>query len=154
MPDDREDLAEAMLVASRALVGIAVRGVEAAGSDLTLAQHRVLLLLDEHGELSVNDIAGLLGVNQSNASRHATRLTELRLVTRKQAPHDARAVALRLTSRGRDQVRAVREARLDEIRSVLSRMELADVDRVVAALRRFSDAAAVPVSADPVAVVH
>jgi DNA-binding MarR family transcriptional regulator len=151
MPDDREDLAAAMLVATRALVGIAVRGVEAAGTDLTLAQHRVLVLLEEHGELSVSDIAGL---NQSNASRHTTRLTELGLVGREQAPHDARAVALRLTERGHDRVRAVREARLAEIRSVLSRMEVADVDRVVAALRAFAEAAAVPVSVDTTAVVH
>jgi DNA-binding MarR family transcriptional regulator len=154
VPDDRDDLAEAMLVASRALVGIAVRGVEAAGSDLTLAQHRVLVLLEQHGELSVNEIAGLLGVNQSNASRHTSRLTELGLVTRERAQHDARAVALRLTTAGRGQVRAVREARLREIRSVLSRLELADARRVTAALRAFADAAGVPVAHDLAEVVH
>jgi DNA-binding MarR family transcriptional regulator len=154
MPDEREDLAEAMLAASRALVGIAVRGVEAVASDVTLTQHRVLLLLDEHGELSVNEIAGLLGVNQSNASRHATRLDELGLVTRKKAPHDARALALRLTPRGRQQVAAVRDARLDEIRSVLSRLDIADAQRVAVAMRAFAEVAGASVVHDVSAVVH
>jgi DNA-binding MarR family transcriptional regulator len=154
MPDEQDDLADAMLAASRALVGIAVRGIEAAGSDLTVAQHRVLLLLEQHGELSVNDIADLLGVNQSNASRHASRLAKLGLVTRKRAPHDARAVALRLNTAGREQIRAVREARLREIRSVLSRMELADAERVAAALRAFEAAAHVSVAHEVAEVVH
>ena len=154
MTDDPEDLAEAMLAASRALVAIAVRGIEAAGSELTLAQHRVLLLLEEHGELSVNDIAGLLAVNQSNASRHTSRLADLGLLAREKAPHDARAVALRLTAAGREQVLAVREARLQEIRSVVSRMEFADVERVARALRAFEEAAQVPVAHDVATVVH
>jgi DNA-binding MarR family transcriptional regulator len=154
MPDEHDELAEAMLAASRALVGIAVRGLEAVASDVTLAQHRVLLLLDEHGELSVNDIAGLLGVNQSNASRHATRLGELGLVRRQKVPHDARAVALRLTSAGREQVRAVREARLNEIRSVLSALDVADARRVAAAMRSFAEAADTSVVHDVSAVVH
>jgi DNA-binding MarR family transcriptional regulator len=94
MSAERDDLAEAMLAASRALVGIAVRGVEAAGSDLTLAQHRVLLLLEEHGELSVNEIAGLLGVNQSNASRHTSRLVGLDLVAALRAFADAAGVSV------------------------------------------------------------
>ena len=66
-----------------------MRGVETAASDLTLAQHRVLLLLEEHGQLSVNDVAHLLGVNQSNASRHTTRLTELGFVALSQVIADS-----------------------------------------------------------------
>jgi len=154
MPDEREDLAEALLAASRALVGIAIRGLGAVASDVTMAQHRVLLLLRDHDELSVNEIADLLEVNQSNASRHASRLTELGLVAREQAPHDGRAVALRLTPTGRDRVDAVREARLDEIRSVLSRMELADVRRVAEALLAFEEAADVSAAHDGGAVLH
>ena len=141
MPDEHGDLAEAMLGASRALVGIAMHGLGSVVSDVTLAQHRVLLLLDEHGELSVNAIAELLAVNQSNASRHTTRLVELGLLTRDQAPHDARAVVLRPTGVGRRRVEAVRDARLREIRAVLGRMEVSDVRRVIEALRAFEEAA-------------
>ena len=154
MPDDREDLAEALLAASRALVGIAIRGLSAVASDVTIAQHRVLLVLHDHGELSVNAIAELLAVNQSNASRHASRLTELRLVVREQAAHDGRAVALRLTPAGQARVDAVHDARLGEIRSVLSRMEVADVRRVADALRAFEEAAGVSVTHEVGAVAH
>jgi DNA-binding MarR family transcriptional regulator len=154
MPDETEDLAEALLAASRALVGIAIRGLVAVASDVTLAQHRVLLLLHDHEVMSVNDIAELLEVNQSNASRHASRLTELGLVAREQAAHDGRAVALRLTPAGRALVDAVREARLDEIRSVLSRMAVADVRRVADALAAFEEAAEVSAAHDGAAVVH
>jgi DNA-binding MarR family transcriptional regulator len=141
MADERENLAEAMLGASRALLGIAMRGVDAVASEVTLAQHRVLLLLTDHAELTVTDVARLLDVNQSNASRHAARLAELGLVIRGKVQHDARAVALRLTASGRELVEAVREARLSQIRSVLSRMDLADATRTVEALRSFASAA-------------
>ena len=154
MPDETDDLAEALLAASRALVGIAIRGLGAVASDVTLAQHRVLLLLHDRDELSVNDIAELLEVNQSNASRHAGRLTDLGLVAREQATHDGRAVALRLTPAGRARVDAVREARLNEIRSVLSRMDVTDVRRVAHALRAFEEAAGVPVAHDVGGVAH
>jgi DNA-binding MarR family transcriptional regulator len=139
--DDHDELAEALLAASRALVGIAIRGLGAVSPDVTLAQHRVLLLLDEHGELSVNEVADLLGVNQSNASRHTTRLVSLGLVARNPVPHDARAVALRITSAGRRRVDAVRLARLNEIRGVLDGMEIADARPVADALRAFEEAA-------------
>jgi DNA-binding MarR family transcriptional regulator len=154
MVDTQDDLAEALLATSRALVGIAIRGLAAVSTDVTLAQHRVLLLLDEREELSVGDVAQLLAVNQSNASRHTTRLVDLGLVTRDPAPHDARSVVLRLTPAGRARVDAVRSARVREIRSVLARMEVSDVRRVAAALRAFEAAAGVTAVDEASAVVH
>ena len=65
-----------------------------------MAQHRVLVLLDERGALSVNDLADSLGVDQSNASRHCSRLARLGLVTRSRAAHDGRAVMVGLTPAG------------------------------------------------------
>jgi DNA-binding MarR family transcriptional regulator len=154
MPDEREDLAEAMLGASRALVGIAVRGLEAVASDVTVAQHRVLLVLHEQGELSVNDIADVMGVNQSNASRHAGRLAELGLISREPAEHDARVVALSITPAGRARVEQVREARLREIRAVLTRMEVTDARRAAEALLAFTEAAGVSVAHEVAVAAH
>jgi DNA-binding MarR family transcriptional regulator len=131
-----------------------MRGLAAVSTDVTLAQHRVLLLLHEHEELSVGDVARLLVVNQSNASRHTTRLVDLGLVTRDPAPHDARSVALRLTPAGRARVAAVWSARVQEIRSVLARMEISDVRRVAAALRAFEDAAGVSPDHETAALVR
>ena len=71
---DREELVEELLTASRALVGIAIRSIAAAPVEVTVAQHRLLVLLAAHGPQSVGEIAEHLGVNPSNASRHGDRL--------------------------------------------------------------------------------
>ncbi len=132
---------DAVLVTSRFLVGIAVRSLEAGSSDVTVAQHRVLVLLEEHGPLTVNRVAELLGVNQSNASRHCLRLGELGLVDRQRSVHDARTVEVRLTQAGMHQVDAVRRARLDEIAAVLSRMSEDAVRDMVSGCSAFNGAA-------------
>lgn len=138
---ERDDLAEALVAVGRTLTGISIRAMAAGGADVTLTQHRVLVLLEVHGVLSVNDVAAALGVDQSNASRHCSRLTRLGLVRRERARHDARAADLCLTAAGLRQVKDVRAARLREIRSVLSRMEVADARAVVDALQEFERAA-------------
>ena len=137
----RRDLAEALLEVAGTLVGISIRGIAQGPIDLTVAQHRVLVLIEGAGVVSVTEVALQLGVNQSNASRHCGRLADLGLVVRDRARHDARAVELRLTAAGRRQVRAVNSARLREIRSVLSGMDVADSGAVVDALRAFNRAA-------------
>jgi DNA-binding MarR family transcriptional regulator len=138
---ERDDLAEALVAVGRTLTGISLRAMAAGPADVTLAQHRVLVLLATRGALSVNDVAAGLGVDQSNASRHCSRLARLGLLVRERARHDARTADLRLTAAGRRQVSEVRAARLREVRSVLSRMEVDDVHVVVKALHAFDRAA-------------
>ncbi len=133
--------ADAVLVTSRLLVGIAVRSLQAGSSEVTVAQHRVLMLLEEHGPLTVNQVAALLGVNQSNASRHCLRLGELGLVDRHRAVHDARTVEVLLTQAGRRQVDAVRGARRGEIIAVLSRMSDGAMRDMVSGCSAFNEAA-------------
>lgn len=130
--DERTRLAEALLDAAQALVAIAVRSVAAGPAALTVVQHRVLVLLDTRGSLSVTALAEALGVDQSNASRHCTRLEALGLVRRARSPHDGRAVDLTLRAAGRLQVEAVRQARRREITQVLEGMP---DDAVVSAVR-------------------
>jgi DNA-binding MarR family transcriptional regulator len=137
---DRSTVADSLLASARALVGMAVRTVDEGPMPVTLAQHRVLLLLEETGGLSVNDVAARLGVNQSNASRHCTRLDELGLVDRSQAPHDRRSVELHLTAAGRRQVLAVRDARRAWVAAVLGRMPARQAADVVRALSAFATA--------------
>ena len=138
---ERDRLADAVLGASRALLAIAVRSVSAGPAEVTVAQHRVLVLLETRGSLSVTAVAEELGVDQSNASRHCTRLERLRLVTRKRAPHDGRAVSVELTAGGRRQVEAVRAARRREIIRILERLPDTTVPEVVEGFRAFQRAA-------------
>jgi DNA-binding MarR family transcriptional regulator len=136
-----DDLADAFLTASRALIGLAVRSIEAAPVDVTVAQHRVLVLLAARGELTIGDLADGLGVNPSNATRYCDRLQRLELVHRARSVEDGRMVRVGLTQEGQALVTAVTERRRQEVVEVLERMTGPDAIRVVAALRAFNRAA-------------
>ena len=136
-----DDLADAFLTASRALIGLAVRSIEAAPVDVTVAQHRVLVLLAARGDLSIGDLADGLGVNPSNATRYCDRLQRLGLVHRARSVDDGRMVQVGLTQEGHALVTAVTERRRQEVDEVLERMTGPDAIRVVAALRAFNRAA-------------
>ncbi|WP_457202115.1 MarR family transcriptional regulator [Nocardioides sp. HB32] len=71
---DSQELADAFVTESRALISVAVRPILDAPVDVTVAQHRVLVLLAARGDLTVGDIAGGLGVNPSNATRYCDSL--------------------------------------------------------------------------------
>ena len=118
-----QELADALLAASQSLMAMAIRTAGGAPVPLTVVQYRVLLLIEEAGTLSVNDVAARLGVDQSTASRHCTRLAELGLVLRTQASHDRRAVDLRLTEAGQRQILAVGRARRRWAEQVLGRLD-------------------------------
>ena len=114
-----DDLPEALLDAGRALVTVFVRGLAEGRPGVTVVQHRVLVALSDHGPLTIGQVADLLGVDQSTASRHVTSLARLGLAERSRAAHDGRSVAVSLTADGADQVAAVRRARLRRIRAAL-----------------------------------
>jgi DNA-binding MarR family transcriptional regulator len=135
------DLAEAYLTASRALVGIAVRSIEASPVEITVVQHRLLVALAAQGDRTISQIAEALGVNQSNASRHCDRLQRLDLVSRRRAPYDGRVVCVSLTGKGRDVVRRVTRRRLREIDQVLGRMGEPPAAAALQALEAFAAAA-------------
>jgi DNA-binding MarR family transcriptional regulator len=137
---ERDRLADALLESSRVLLAVAVRSVSAGSAEVTVVQHRVLVLLDAHQLLSVNAVADELGIDQSNASRHCTGLARLGLVTRTRATHDRRAVDVALTAAGRRQVRAVRTARRREIARLLVHLPDSDVREMTHAFELFGHA--------------
>jgi DNA-binding MarR family transcriptional regulator len=148
VPASRDDLADSLLAATRALMAMAIRTAGQGPVPLTLVQHRVLLLLEEAGSLTVSDVAARLGVDQSNASRHCSRLVGLGLVQRAAATHDRRAVELRLTPSGRRQVLAVRRARRDWAEEVLTRLPEAEARALVRGLQMFAETADVLTTSD------
>ena len=141
-----DGLVDELLTASRAFVGLAVRSIAAAPVDVTVAQHRLLVLLS-HGPRSVGDIAEELGVNPSNASRHCDRLQRLGLLARRRSSADGRVVRIELTAAGRRVVDAVTARRREDLHRVVERMDVADAASVIAALRAFNVAAEEPGSA-------
>ena len=129
------------VTASRALVGIAVRSIDAASPSVTVPQHRVLVLLAAEGDLTVNEIAEMLGVNQSNASRVVDRLQRLDLVGRQRGTQDGRVVQVALTTKGLQVVEAVMARRHAEVAEVLARLPASRARQMVAALEAFNEAA-------------
>lgn len=139
--DELDELTDSFLTSARALVALAVRSINAAPVEVTLMQHRVLVLLASQSEQSVSVLADQLGVNASNASRVCDRLQRLGLVSRRRSGADARSVEVALTAEGMDLLHAVNLYRRKEIRRILESLSTEVGRDVVEALRTFNEAA-------------
>ncbi len=135
-----DDLTDAFMTASRALVGVAVHSVAASPVEITVTQFRFLVLVADEAR-SIGDIAAHLGVNQSNASRHCDRLQRLGLVERSRVARDARVVSVDLTDQGRTVVEAVWEQRRRDVARLLGAIPKSSARTVVRALEAFNEAA-------------
>jgi DNA-binding MarR family transcriptional regulator len=139
--DELDELAATFVTASRALVGIAIRSIEAAPVSVTVPQHRVLVLLAAEGPQAVGTLAQQLGVNPSNATRVCDRLQRLDLVRRSRSASDGRAVHVMITQSGRRLVDAVTDHRRREVSAVLRELSLGQVEALVTAMTEFNRAA-------------
>ncbi len=143
--DAEERLVDAVLGASRALVAVAAQSLEGLDEDVTLAQYRVLVELAARGPQRMADLALVLGVEGSTATRMCDRLVRKRLVHRRRASQDRRAVRVALSAEGGRLIAEVSRRRREEIGVIVSRMPSRDRGAMVRALRAFADAAgAVP----------
>lgn len=133
--------ADAFITASRALVGMAIRSIDTVAETITVAQHRVLVLLAARGPQTIGDVAAELAVNPSNATRHCERLSRLGLVAKQRSASDARIVEVSLSRDGKRLLDTVTDARRREVRAVLDRMGSRRAAEVTQALSAFSQAA-------------
>lgn len=114
-----EELTEAILLASRAMVGVAVRSLVGAEHEVTLPQYRTLVVLAYSGPRRLADLAATLAVSPSTATRMCDRLLRKGLITRSRDTVDRREVSLGVTEEGMDLVHGVMERRRTEVRSIL-----------------------------------
>ncbi len=135
------ELLDAVLGASRALVAVAARSLLDVADDVTLVQYRVLVELAARGPQRLADLAAVLGVDGSTATRMCDRLVRKALVTRRRASADRRTVRVSLTPPGRDLVAEVSRSRRAELANILARVPREDRRPVLSALRAFADAA-------------
>ncbi|PZS13379.1 MAG: MarR family transcriptional regulator [Pseudonocardiales bacterium] len=136
-----ENLVNALLTASRALVAVAARSLADIEENVTLAQYRMLVVLGRHGELSLQQLAGELGVNPSTAMRMVDRLTTAEAVNRRDNPDDRRGVLVCLTGTGLSILRRVTARRYREIDRIVTAMLPRRRAEMVAALNAFAEAA-------------
>ena len=140
-PLDRDDLVDAVLGASRALVAVAARSLADLAEDVTLPQYRALVELAARGPLRLAELASAIGVDPSTATRMCDRLVRKQLVQRRRISADRRGVRISLTGAGRALVEEVTSRRRVEIAQILRRMPRADRASALRALRVFADAA-------------
>jgi DNA-binding MarR family transcriptional regulator len=134
------ELVDAVMTASRVLVGVAARSLAAVG-DVSLPQYRVLVLLAGRGPQRAIDLAGALGVNPSSATRLIDRLVRAGLVRRQRSPADRRSYRVALSPKGRDLVAEVTQRRREEFERLLSGLPAGQHQFVIAALHAIAEAA-------------
>ncbi|HEX4983533.1 MAG TPA: MarR family transcriptional regulator [Ilumatobacteraceae bacterium] len=140
--EELDSVTDAVLLASRALVAVASRSIASVDEAVTLPQFRALVVLDSNGgQRRVGELAHELRISPSTATRLCDRLVRKRLVRRDVDPTNRREVAISLSSRGRDLVRAVTERRRVEIASIMSKVPPAQRATIIDALTAFRDAA-------------
>ena len=136
-----DELVDAVLGASRALVAVAARSLANVAEDVTLAQYRVLIVLAARGPQRLADLATALGVDRSTATRMCDRLVRKRLVHRRRTNDDRRGVRVSLTAAGGELVAEVTSRRRAEIATIVERIPKAHRRPVLNALRAFAEAA-------------
>ena len=139
--ESTDPVVDAVVRASRALVGITLRALSSVSDEVTLPQLRTLVVVSLQGPQTVSALAERLDVHASTMTRMCSRLVARGLVARKPSALDRREVVIELTAPGQGLVDEVMDKRRREIDAVVRRMTPDDRDRVVAALQLFSHAA-------------
>jgi DNA-binding MarR family transcriptional regulator len=135
---------EAVMRASRALVGISAASIAEVDDVVTVPQLRVMMMIATRGALNLATVAAGLDVSPSNASRICDRLLKIEMVDRREDPDDRRNVVLTLTSDGQALIDKVIRHRRTAIRGVLRLMTPRQRLQLTEALNHFATAAGEP----------
>jgi DNA-binding MarR family transcriptional regulator len=147
-PQLRTQTTEAILTASRALLGVVARSVAPALEFVTLPHFRVLVVLTSAGPLRMGSLAERLGANPSTFSRSIDRMVAGGWVERSPSPDSRREVLINATEAGRALVDEVTERRRHAISDILSTMTPENQRLVLSALEIFAAAASEPAVED------
>ena len=143
-----QELADAVLTASRVLVAVAARSLALVEDEVSLAQYRLLVVLASRGPQRIAALAEALGVNPSSATRLCDRLARKGLVRRRRAATDRREVRVSLAPLGRALVEDVTARRREEIGRLLAEVPAAQREAIVEALEALAVAAGEPSDGD------
>lgn len=136
----RDEVIEALLIASRAMVALAGRTLAELDPEVTLPQSRALIVLASRGPQRVTDIAADLGVAPSTATRMCDRLVRKSLIRRYRSAANRREVRLSLTPAGQELVRALAKRRRAELARHVDTISAETYGHVASALQTFSGA--------------
>lgn len=143
---------EAVLAASRVLVGVAAQSLAEIEDAVSVPQLRAMMILTTRGPLHLTALAEDMGVHPSNATRACDRLVAAGLLDRRDNPADRRHLLLELTPAGRELIDGVVTRRRTAIEKILRRMPAGQRAQLGEALRQFADAGGEPRSQDLLAL--
>jgi DNA-binding MarR family transcriptional regulator len=103
-------------------------------SHLTLSQLRILMLLSRQGNVSLSELAGLVGVGLATLSGMIDRLVILNLVTRTEDLRDRRVRRIGLTKAGTELIASIVTAGAEKQRRLLSRLSARELTVVAEAM--------------------
>jgi DNA-binding MarR family transcriptional regulator len=135
---------DAVMRASRALVGIAAASIAEVDDAVTLPQLRVLVMVSTRGPMNLAAVAAGLEVSASNASRICDRLMKAGLLDRREDPADRRNVTLTITDRGQAIFNKVSQHRRRAIERVLRNLDARQRQQLAEALDTLATAAGEP----------
>lgn len=141
MQSSADDISDAVLTASRVLVGIAAASLAPIEDQVTLTQYRTLVVLNSRGPQSLQALAAELQVVPSTATRMCDRLVAKGLIERRTPEENRREVELRLAEAGADIVAQVARERKRQLRRITDRMSPGSQVALVEALQEFTEAA-------------
>jgi DNA-binding MarR family transcriptional regulator len=134
------EVLRAFEVATRDLVGVALRSLDALDCEATLPQFRLLLVLHDNGRSTCTQVAQAMGVAGSSVTRLAERLNASGHIARGADPANRSIVTLGLTAKGRGLVTQVNAARTRELSRVLDRIDPTARAACADGLRQLHDA--------------
>jgi DNA-binding MarR family transcriptional regulator len=136
-----EAAVDAVLTASRTLVGVATQSLGASAEETTIAQYRALVVLASRGQQRMVDLAKALDVTPPTAGRMCDRLLRKGLIRRTRARADRREVQVSITAAGRAVVDEATARRRALLAGILGRLPARQQAAVAAAFRAFAEAA-------------
>jgi DNA-binding MarR family transcriptional regulator len=129
----------ALELMTRALVGLSLESLRVLGTEVSLAQFRLLRELSELGRVPSSRLAAELGMTASSVTRLADRLVAAGLAVRGSDPRNRSIVTLEVTPAGLDLVVRVVERRHELLAAVLHQMDPAERAAAAHLARRFAE---------------
>lgn len=132
-----DSIAAAVGSAAEALLSIWDRAREQATAQLSGAQLRVLLVIEQREGINLRGLADEVGTSLSSASRLCDRLAAAGMVEREPGRLDRREIALHLTTTGRAVLADLRAVRWQQLAEVLGQMSPAGRTALLSGLQEF-----------------
>ena len=121
--------------------------------DVSIAQSHAIERLERHGAMTLNELAAVLYLEKSSASRLADGLERKGYITRRPHPEDGRYVQLELAKPGRALAAKLKRDLVEERAEMLADLSPRDRRTVIRLVSRLAEAAATSIDRTQEAVL-